>query len=159
MIPEPQRAIAALLGRITGAAPIETHISAVFVGAAEALKLKKAVDMGFLDFSTLAAREHFIRRELAVNQAFAAGLYRDVLPVTRGANGELSLGGDGEPVDWVLRMARVPPADFFDVIAAEDRLTPALLDALADAVWAMHAKLPPATSSSGQSAAMERRPP
>ncbi len=63
MIPAGQRDVAALLARITGAAPIETHISAVFVGREDAFKLKKAVALPFLDFSTLAARAHFCRRE------------------------------------------------------------------------------------------------
>ena len=85
MIPEEQRPAAALLGRLTGAAaPIETHISAVFVGPDAAFKLKKAVDLGFLDFTALEARERFARRELEINARFAPGLYRDVVP-NRGA--------------------------------------------------------------------------
>lgn len=144
MIPPAQAAVAALLGRLTGAAPIETHISAVFVGPDAVLKLKKAVRLGFLDFSPLAARERFARRELALNAPFAPGLYRDVVAVTRDASGELALGGDGAPVDWVLRMAPVPPADFLGAVAARGGLDAALLDQAADAVAAMHAGLPPA---------------
>ncbi|WP_135465979.1 bifunctional aminoglycoside phosphotransferase/ATP-binding protein [Crenalkalicoccus roseus] len=143
MIPPQQAEAAALLRRITGAAPIETHISAVFVGPDQALKLKKAVDLGFLDFTTLAARERFARRELELNRAFAPGLYRDVLPVTRGADGALALGGEGEAVEWVLRMAPLPQDAFLDAVAARGGLTPPLLDALGDAVAAMHAALPP----------------
>src|SRR5690606_24605725 len=64
-IPAAQAEAAALLARLTGAAaPVETHISAVFVGRDEAFKLKKAVALGFLDFTSLAARERFCRREL-----------------------------------------------------------------------------------------------
>lgn len=143
-IPEAQREVAGFLARLTGvAAPIETHISAVFVGRDAAYKLKKAVALGFLDFSTIAARERFTRRELALNAPHAPALYRDVLPVRRGADGSLALDGEGEVVDWVLRMAPVPPGDFLDAIAARGGLTPALLDQVADAVAAMHAALPP----------------
>ncbi len=138
-IPAAQREAAALLARLTGAAPIETHISAVFVGRDGALKLKKAVDAGFLDFTSLAARERFCRRELEINRRAAPGIYREVLPITRGADGALRLGGDpGEAVEWVLRMARIPEDAFLDRIAARGGLTPDLLDALADAVAAMH---------------------
>ncbi|WP_137178252.1 AAA family ATPase [Roseomonas sp. AR75] len=141
-IPAEQEAVAALLARITGAAPIETHISAVYVGQDAALKLKKAVRLPFLDFSTLGARERFCRRELELNQPAAPGIYRDVLPVTRASDGSLALDGEGEAVDWVLRMAPVLPEDFLDRIAARGRLDGALLDAVADAVVALHARAP-----------------
>jgi aminoglycoside phosphotransferase family enzyme/predicted kinase len=137
VIPAGQAEVAALLTRITGAAPIETHISAVFVGPDDAYKLKKAVTLPFVDQATLDARERFCRRELALNRPNAPGIYRDVVPVTRGADGALRLGGTGETVEWVLRMAPVPPEDFLDVIAAREGLTPALLDALADTVFAL----------------------
>ena len=142
MIPAAQQEAAALLRRLTGAAPLETHVSAVFVGREDAFKLKKAVRLGFLDFSTLAAREHFCRRELALNQGFAPGLYRDVLPITRGPDGAPRLGGEGKALEWVLRMAPVPAGDFLDAVAERGGLDAALLDALGDAVAAMHAALP-----------------
>ena len=66
-IPAGQAEAAALLGRLTGAAPVETHISAVYVGRDRVLKLKKAVALEFLDFTALDARAHFCRRELALN--------------------------------------------------------------------------------------------
>jgi hypothetical protein len=82
---------------------------------------------------------------LEVNRDFAPELYRDVVPVTRAPSGGLELGGDGEPVDWVLRMAPVPPADFLDAAAVRGGgPAPELLDEAADAVAAMHAALPPA---------------
>ena len=139
-IPAEQDAAAALLARLAGRAPVETHISAVFVGADTVWKLRKAVRLTFLDFSTLAERERTARRELALNTPHAPGLYRDVVAVTREADG-LALGGAGEVVDWVVRMARVPEGDFLD--AAIGRLDGGMLDALGDAVSAMHATLPP----------------
>jgi aminoglycoside phosphotransferase family enzyme/predicted kinase len=142
-IPAAQAATAALLQRLTGHPAIETHISAVFVGADEVWKLRKAVRMPFLDFSHLAERHRCALRELDLNAPHAPGLYRQVVPVTRGADGTLTLGGDGEPIDWVVRMARIPATDFFDAIAARGDLTPALLDALGDAVAACHDALPP----------------
>ncbi|WP_439553228.1 AAA family ATPase [Falsiroseomonas sp.] len=146
-IPAGQAPVAELLRRLSGAAPIETHISAVFVGADTAWKLKKAVTLGFLDFAPLAAREEFARRELALNQPLAPGLYRDVVPVTRGADGALALGGDGPVVDWVLRMAPVPAADFLDAVADRGGLDGPLLDAMADAVRASHAVAVPVAPS------------
>lgn len=141
-IPAAQAEAAALLARITGAAPIETHISAVYVGARAAYKLKKAVALGFLDFSTLAARERFTRRELAVNQPHAPDLYRDVAPITRGADGALRIGGEGAAEEWVLVMAPLAPDCFLDILAARQGLAPAMLDDLADMVAALHTAAP-----------------
>lgn len=142
MIPESQREVAAFLGRLTGATPVETHISAVFVGPDQALKLKKAVTLSFLDFAPLDARRHFAQRELELNRPAAPGIYRDVQPVTREADGSLALGGAGAPVDWVLRMAPVPAEDFLDAVAARGDLPPPLLDAMADAAVALQAAAP-----------------
>ena len=141
-IPAAQAEAAALLARITGAAPIETHISAVFVGAQAAYKLKKAVTLEFLDFSSLTAREHYTRRELELNRPHAPGLYRAVMPLTRGRDGALRLGGEGPAEDWVLVMAPLAADSFLDVIAARDGLEPAILDALADMLFALHAAAP-----------------
>ncbi len=140
-IPSSQEEVAALLGRLTGAAPIETHISAVFVGPNDAFKLKKAVTLPFVDQGSLANRERFCRRELELNRPNAPGIYREVVAVTRGPDGP-RLGGEGEPVEWVLRMAPVPEADFLDAVAARGGLDGALLDALADAVVALLAAAP-----------------
>ncbi len=142
-IPPEQAEIAAFLTGVTGRAPIETHISAVFVGADTAFKLKKAVRLPFLDFSTLAARETFARRELALNRPAAPELYRDVVAVVRRTDGRLALDAPGEVLDWVLRMAPVPDGDFLDKVAARGELPPALLDRVADAVAAYHRRLPP----------------
>lgn len=146
-VPAPQQETAAFLRQLCGADPIETHISAVFVGADTAWKLKKAVRLSFLDFTTLEARHRFLLREIAVNRPAAPELYRDVVPVVRRQDGTLALGAADEPgprvVDWVLRMAPVPAEDFLDAVAARGALTPALLDAVADTVASYHQALPP----------------
>ncbi|MBS0640158.1 MAG: hypothetical protein JSS43_09820, partial [Proteobacteria bacterium] len=131
-IPAEQADVAAFLAGLAGRAAKETHISAVFIGTDTVWKLKKAVRLPFLDFSTLAAREQFLRRELAINQPAAPGMYHDVVSIGRGPDGALALGAE-PALDWVLRMARVPAEDFVDVIAERGGLTPALLDALGDA--------------------------
>ena len=144
-IPQSQAAVAAFLEKLAGAAPIQTHISAIFVGCNTAWKMKKAVGLGFLDFSTLEARAHFCQRELELNQPAAPGIYRDVVQITRAPDGSLQQGGAGEVVEWVLRMAPIPAEDFLDAVAARGALSPALLDALGDAVFAFHQSAPKVT--------------
>jgi aminoglycoside phosphotransferase family enzyme/predicted kinase len=145
-IPDSQQDVARFLSGLSGSAPQETHISAVFVGADTVWKLKKAVRLPFIDFSSLTARGHFLRRELALNKPAAPGIYRDIQAVVRGADGALALAEpDAEvaAIDWVLRMARIPASDFIDVMARQGRLTPRLLDQLGDSVAAYHAQRPP----------------
>lgn len=137
MDPSAQAEVSAFLAGLAGSGALETHVSAVFRGANAVWKLKKAVRLGFLDFSDVRARLHFLERELEINAAFAPGLYRDVVAVTREGAG-LALGGGGAVVDWVLRMARVPDGDFLDEMAAAGRVDTPLLRALADEVAAMH---------------------
>jgi aminoglycoside phosphotransferase family enzyme/predicted kinase len=146
-VPPEQAEVAAFLRHLAGSDPIETHISLVFVGAGTVWKLKKAVRLSFLDFTSLDARRRFTLRELELNRAAAPGLYRDVVPVVRRLDGTLGLGDGNERqvIDWVLRMARVPADDFLDSVAMTGRLTPELLDALGDAVAAFHRALPPVT--------------
>jgi aminoglycoside phosphotransferase family enzyme/predicted kinase len=138
-----QEEVVAFLAALAGAPPVETHISRVFLGPGTAWKLKKPVRLSFLDFSSLAAREAYCRRELALNAPAAPGLYRDVVPVVRRGDGSLALGGDGEVLDWVVRMARIPEGDFLDRIAARGGLDGRMLDALGDSVAAFHASLAP----------------
>jgi uncharacterized protein len=149
--PAEQAEAAAFLQELAGSPAVETHISLVFRGADTVWKLKKAVRLAFLDFTSLAARHRFALRELELNADAAPGLYRDVVPIVRQPDGALALGETATTelpvVDWVLRMARVPADDFLDVIAESGRITEPLLDALGDAVAAYHAALPPAPPS------------
>jgi aminoglycoside phosphotransferase family enzyme/predicted kinase len=85
---------------------IETSIAKIFLFHGKALKLKKPVDFGFLDFSTPDQRRWAMDRELAFNAETAPDLYRKVVPVTRDTGGHLALDGDGEAIDWVLEMRR-----------------------------------------------------
>ena len=141
----------AFLEKLAGQPAEETQISAVFVGRDTVWKLKRAVRLAFLDFTTLDARRRFLERELELNGPAAPGLYRDVLPITRGPGG-LEFGSsepgpepgkDGEVVDWVLRMAPIP-REHFMLSRVDAGLPDELLDALGDMVAADHARRPPA---------------
>lgn len=114
----------------------ETHISWVFLGRDLAWKVKKPVDLGFLDFTSLGERERLTRREHALNAPHAPGLYRRVVAVTREADGSLALGGGGQPVEWALEMRRLPADAFLDTAPLPDPR------ALGDAVAALHAAAP-----------------
>jgi aminoglycoside phosphotransferase family enzyme/predicted kinase len=93
---------------------IETHIAAVFLIGERAYKLKKAVDLGFLDFSTREKRRWAIRRELELNRRTAPDVYLAVAEVVRRPDGQLALddgakAGAGEALECVLVMRRFDP--------------------------------------------------
>jgi aminoglycoside phosphotransferase family enzyme/predicted kinase len=87
---------------------VETHISCVFLSDTLVYKLKKPVRFEFVDFSTLGARRQACEDEVRLNRRLARDIYLGVEPITREATGQLALNGDGEPVDWVVKMRRLP---------------------------------------------------
>ncbi|MFC3079942.1 AAA family ATPase [Phenylobacterium terrae] len=85
---------------------IETSCARVFLNGPQALKVKRRLDLGFLDFTTLEKRRWAVERELAFNQATAPDIYRAVRRITREADGRLAVDGAGEVVDYALEMRR-----------------------------------------------------
>jgi aminoglycoside phosphotransferase family enzyme/predicted kinase len=86
---------------------IETSCARVYLFGTHTLKIKKPVDMGFLDFTTAEKRHWALERELAFNQAYAPDIYRGLHRITRDAGG-FALDGTGETVEWALEMRRFP---------------------------------------------------
>ncbi|WP_218080763.1 bifunctional aminoglycoside phosphotransferase/ATP-binding protein [Anthocerotibacter panamensis] len=82
---------------------VQTHISYVFLTGALAYKVKKPVDFGFLNFTTLAFRDFYTHEELRLNQRLAPQVYQQVLPITRTGD-SFQLGGSAEVVDYALQM-------------------------------------------------------
>jgi len=119
---------------------IDTHISHVFLAGERAYKLKKAVKLDFLDFSTVELRRKACERELELNRRSSPELYLAVEPITRDGD-SFRIGGTGEAVDWLVVMKRFGQEDLFDHLAAEGKLTPQLINQLADRVAELHAKI------------------
>ncbi|MGH7134164.1 MAG: hypothetical protein ACREHD_00400, partial [Pirellulales bacterium] len=104
--------------------PLETHISWVFLTDRFVYKLKKPVRFDFLDFSTPQARRKACEAECRLNEPLAPGVYLGVLPITE-SNGRLALGGSGRPVDWVVKMRRLPADRMLDQLIRSGQLTDA----------------------------------
>ncbi|WP_255592045.1 AAA family ATPase [Geminicoccus harenae] len=117
---------------------VDTHGAHIFLGRELAWKMKRPVRFSFMDFSTLERRQAVIGRELELNRRTAPGIYRRVLPVMRRDDGRLALGGAGQPVEWLLEMARFPPDAQLDRMAEAGRLTPEIVERLARRVAAFH---------------------
>src|SRR5277367_1322994 len=87
---------------------VETHISKVFLSDGVVYKLKRAVTLPYVDFSTLEARRHACEVELTLNRRTAPMLYRRVAAITRANGGGLEWNGPGAVQDWVVEMNRFP---------------------------------------------------
>jgi uncharacterized protein len=85
---------------------IETHISIVFLAGRRAWKLKRSVQLDYIDASTPRLRKVLCEREVQLNRRTAPWLYVGVVAITRERDGSLALGGSGTPVDWIIEMNR-----------------------------------------------------
>ena len=121
----------------------ETQISIVFIGDQRVLKLKRAIKLPFLDFSTVEQRREACEAEVALNRRTAPDLYQGACPIRRAVDGGLRLGGDGEVVDWVVDMRRFDEDTLLDRVAQRGGLDRHLMEDLAAAVADLHAKAEP----------------
>ncbi|MDX2145762.1 MAG: AAA family ATPase [Rhodospirillaceae bacterium] len=121
---------------------ISTHGAHVFMAGDRAYKLKRAVKLPFMDFSTIERRRAALEAELDLNRRTAPTLYIEVRAIRRGADGRPGFAGPGDVLDWVLVMRRFEQAALLDAVAVRGELTAAIIDDLADVVAAMHAAAP-----------------
>lgn len=86
---------------------LQTHISIIALAGAHAYKVRKPVDLGFLDFTTLEKRLHDCEEEVRLNRRLAADIYQGVVPIVEG-DGGLEVDGAGTPVEYAVKMERLP---------------------------------------------------
>lgn len=120
---------------------LQTHISYVLLTGEFAYKVKKPVNFGFLDFSTLEKRKQFCDEELRLNQRGAAELYLEVVPVTQNQE-SFVLKGAGEPVEFVVKMRQFPQETLLSTMADHGELTAQLLMVLAKTLAEFHRTAP-----------------
>ena len=139
----------------------ETHISWVLLTRRDAYKIKKAVNLGFLDFSTLELRRFYCSEELRLNRRLAPELYLDVVMIG-GSPEEPVLGPVQDPVqdkepaiEYAVHMRRFAESDMMDRMMARGLVTPAHIDKLAAVIADFHKALPPAAADSPHCATTE----
>ncbi|PYK80728.1 MAG: phosphotransferase, partial [Verrucomicrobia bacterium] len=100
---------------------IQTHISWVFIASPFVFKVKKPVNLGFLDFSTLERRHHFCQRELDLNRRLCPDVYLDVLPIYKTPS-DFSFKANGNIAEYCLKMKELPKGGFLGELLAERRV-------------------------------------
>lgn len=131
---------------------VETHISWVLLADTVAYKIKKPVQLAFVDFSTLALRKHFCEEELRLNRRLAPSLYLRVVPICGSAQAPL-IDGPGEPIDYALCMRRFAPGALLSERATAGNLLPEQLESFARRLARFHEEAPIAPSTPGSDAA------
>ncbi len=117
---------------------VETHAAFVFLVGERAYKLKKAVDLGYLDFSTLEQRREALERELRLNRRTAPHLYLRTLPIAQSREATFNLDGEGRIVDWLLEMRRFASDALLSERGDRGQLDDALIKELAAHVADFH---------------------
>jgi len=155
MIVEDQAATVAFLsdpathGGVGPVDTMETHISRIFLAGERVFKMKRAVKLPYVDFSTPGRRLEACRREVEFNGATTPELYRGVRSVTRRADGGLAFDGGGELVDAVVEMTRFDQQALFDRMALTGQLTPDLMTETARMIVRFHRGAPVVHSGGG----------
>ncbi len=116
---------------------VQTHASWVFLAGDYVYKVKKPVDFGFLDFSTLAKRSFYCQEELRLNRRLGGDYYLRVENVVRREGGYF-FGGSGEIVDYAVVMRRLPEAFLMRQLLVDDLLQESQLDELVELLHAFY---------------------
>ena len=124
---------------------IQTHISYIFLTDTYAYKVKKPVDFGFLDYTTLARRRQMCEREVALNSRLCPDIYLGVVEL-RENGGSLSIGGPGETVEVAVRMARLPRERMLRNVLARGEGNEALFERIAVTLAEFHRRAPAPTA-------------
>ncbi|PXB78858.1 hypothetical protein C0046_32380, partial [Pseudomonas aeruginosa] len=120
---------------------IETHISWVLLTGPYAYKIKKPMDFGFLDFTSLDKRRFYCNEELRLNQRLTDDLYLEVLPIT-GSEEAPRIGGDGEAIEYLLKMRQFPQDNLLAAIQGRGELSNQHIDELAEQIAHFHQNTP-----------------
>ncbi|VAX20381.1 hypothetical protein MNBD_NITROSPINAE02-1020 [hydrothermal vent metagenome] len=109
---------------------LETHISWVLLTGRYAYKIKKPVNFGFLDFSTLEKRRRFCEEELRLNSRLAPDLYLEVTPVT-GSIENPKIGGEGKAIEYAVKMKEFPQEAQLNRMMIKGLVTSGMIDEIA----------------------------
>jgi hypothetical protein len=118
---------------------VQTHISYVLLAGDFVYKIKKPVDFGFLNFTTLEKRRHFCEEELVLNRRLCPSLYLGLVAITE-RDGAFSLDGPGTPVEYAVKMARMPEERMMAKVIAQGGLTREILDRIIAILVPFYAK-------------------
>jgi aminoglycoside phosphotransferase family enzyme/predicted kinase len=119
---------------------VQTHLSLVFLAGERVYKVKKPLDLGFADYSTLERRQRFSEAEVRLNRRLAPDAYLGVVPITRGPDGTLRVSGRGETVEVAVEMRRLPAERMLDRLLVAGEIDNEQMESLAGLLVRFHSE-------------------
>lgn len=137
---------------------LQTHISWVVLAGDRVYKVKKPVDFGFLDFSTLRKRRYYCHQEVSLNRRLCADLYLGVVPIRLDGEHVRVNGSRGRIVEYAVKMRRLPQDRMLDHLLAAGGVAAADIDQIASRMARFHAEAEtgPQVNRSGSSRVIRR---
>ena len=117
---------------------VQTHISVVFLTKRFVYKVKKAVNFGFLDFTTLEKRRFFCEKELELNRRLCGDMYVEVVPINKASI--IKIKGEGKTVEYAVKMKRMPQEKIMSRLLEENKVDGKLIDRIAEIIADFHSK-------------------
>ena len=117
----------------------QTHISFVFLTQKFAYKIKKAVDFGFLDFSTLEKRHIFCEKELELNRRLCGNMYLEVVPINK--SDIIKIKGKGKTVEYAVKMKTISQKKLMNKLLEKNKITKKIIDQIARIIAEFHSKI------------------
>jgi aminoglycoside phosphotransferase family enzyme len=115
----------------------QTQMSIVLLAGEYVYKIKKPVDLGYLDYTTLERRRFYCQREVDLNRRLCPEAYLGVVAITE-SRGQIAWDGEGRPIEYAVKMRRLPREAMMDVLLIDDRVTPQMITGVAQRLERFH---------------------
>jgi len=115
----------------------QTQMSFVFIAGDYVYKIKKPVNLGYLDYTTLEKRRFYCQRELELNQRLCPDVYLNVIPITRDGN-TIILEGESEAIEYAVKMRRLPQEAMMDMLLGSDKVSTEMIARVAKKLADFH---------------------
>jgi aminoglycoside phosphotransferase family enzyme len=118
---------------------VQTQMSFLFLTGDYAYKIKKPVDLGYLDYTTLNKRRFFCQQEVELNRRLCPEIYLEVVPIVS-SQGQIRLGGEGETIEYAVKMRQLPAERMMDRLLPQELVTEEMVARVAEKLAVFHDK-------------------
>jgi len=118
---------------------LQTQMSFVFLTGEYVYKVKKPVDLGYLDYTTLEKRKHFSEQEVLLNRRLCPDVYLGVVPIAK-KGGRHGVEGEGKALEYAVKMRQLPQERMMDRLLAQGQVTPAMVERVARLLAEFHSR-------------------
>jgi len=118
---------------------VQTQMSFIFLTGAFVYKVKKTINLGYLDYTTLENRHFFCHQELKLNRRLCPNAYLDIVAINKDKN-SIRINGKGEPIEYAVKMSQLPQEHMMDALLRSGQLTQKMITQVAEKLASFHRK-------------------